>query len=74
MIPIDTRYSSIKSLTVNPFTGTARVRFASYPCVNYRFTRLYRRTLLKTIIQDYLGEGLTSPGDWVNKVCWDKVA
>lgn len=69
MINLNTRYSDCaKAVSVNPFTGTAKVTFRSGHGP-YRFTRLSRRMLAKAALIELIG-GQDSVGEFINRKFW----
>jgi hypothetical protein len=61
MYPISTYGSTaIETMTVNPFTGSVKVRFVNTPDIQYRFLTS-RRAILSLMIKD-----TDSLGQWVN--------
>ena len=63
--PITTSNSeAIDALTVNPITGSVRVRFHNTP------TRQYRLQASRLEILSLLWNSDRSLGSWVNQNCW----
>ena len=56
---------SVWTLKLNPFTGTARVRWFNAPLTEYRHTGVSRRAILGMLWYS----GNTSKGGWVNSHC-----
>ena len=64
--PINTSNSTaIDTLTVNPITGTVRVRFQSYPTVYPYRLKASRREILSLMMNSN-----RSIGQWVNWHCY----
>lgn len=61
--PIRQNSTAVHRLSVNPFTGTARVQFTSSNR-QYRFTEVSRRAILAAMIIRPV-----SSGQWVNRHC-----
>jgi hypothetical protein len=68
--PINTLTSNaIDTLSVNPITGTVRVRFLRYPTVHPYALKASRRAILSL-----LWNSDQSVGQWVNRHCLAKSA
>ena len=59
---------SVWTLRLNPFTGTARVRWFNSPLKEYRHTHISRRAILGMLWYS----GNVSKGEWVNRNCLQK--
>ena len=57
--------TSVWTLRLNPFTGTARVRWFNTPLTEYRHTGVSRRAILKMLWYS----GNEPKGQWVNCHC-----
>ena len=69
MFPLNTIGSDCaRKLSVNPFTGTAKVTFAN-GYGPYRFTGISRRELTKAVLLEAVG-GVSSVGRFINTRFW----
>ena len=57
-----------RKLSVNPFTGTAKVTFRN-GYGPYRFTGISRRELTKAVLREAIG-GVPSVGSFINTRFW----
>jgi hypothetical protein len=65
MFQLNTEYSEAAcEVTLNPFTGTAKVWYWSGG--PYTYKRVSRRAIAKAIVTDVVTGGLSSVGGWIH--------